>query len=333
MTTTLDIGATAHAIMWPFVTLILLAIYHKKIPGFVKALLERLDGLVKALSGRIKSIQWGGVNIDLADAKLFSPPEIDTIENHILTSDMATSLTLPLLQLLADPKVSDYIILDLKEGKGWLSSRLFISSILFDNIKGIKAFVFVSSKKDSPQKYIGWAEPKKVRSALAIFFTKLEACYGAASKKVFEDFYEAGSHFSQNYKSVEDGQMLSALGNNLLVEFLRNVQADAPDSNKKYDWFELKGNPPKFEYATLLDENLLGGLPGIDLNTHSVQFATTDGTATSDKMKILLDKEQKFVAVTGKDHQFEKLIDRYELLEKVSETFVNQSASENRQEH
>src|SRR5262245_59986776 len=62
VTATLDIAAVISAVLWPLVVLVVLLMYRRKIPLWIKE-----------LSGRVTKLEFAGISLELAKATPFVP--------------------------------------------------------------------------------------------------------------------------------------------------------------------------------------------------------------------------------------------------------------------
>ena len=223
LTTTLDIAAVISAVFWPVVVLIILLAYRKEIPGFVEG-----------ISSRITKLGFGGFSIELAKATAFAPDwsagALDLRQRatavQVTDSTAATFTT----QLLGGGS-ADYAEANLGTGTEWLTSRLFIMAILFARMKGVRCFVFVETACVVRRRFIGWAEPEKIRWALARQYPWLEKAYADAyhetmtSSTTFIVTNQGG--IGQKLFPLDPGSTLD-----LLKKFLERIQKayKPPDS-------------------------------------------------------------------------------------------------------
>src|SRR6266581_3381035 len=125
MTTTLDIAALVNAVAWPILLVVILLVYREAIPD-----------IAKSLASRVSKLEFAGISIELAIAKPFvpdwsgSPTALDL--RHKATSIQVTDSTAgTFLSQLAEEGTADYALVNLGNGQEWLTSRLFIMSIVY----------------------------------------------------------------------------------------------------------------------------------------------------------------------------------------------------------
>lgn len=66
-----------------------------------------------------------------------------------------------------DDETFDYAVIDLGKGQEWLTSRLYIFAIMLERMRGLRCFVFLETKDEIDQRFLGIASPREVRWALA----------------------------------------------------------------------------------------------------------------------------------------------------------------------
>ncbi|MGF1614660.1 MAG: hypothetical protein ACFCVA_12330 [Gammaproteobacteria bacterium] len=161
MTINLDISAVLSAVLWPVVVLVILLAYRKKVPA-----------LVNGLASRVTKLEFAGVSLELAVARPFvpewsGPPGALDLRHKATAIQVNDSTASTFLTQLTEAGTADYAQVNLGTGEEWLTSRLFILAIVFARMKGIKCFVFVETSGSVRKRYVGWAEPEKIRWSLA----------------------------------------------------------------------------------------------------------------------------------------------------------------------
>ncbi len=308
MNYSLDIAAILASIMWPLMTLIVLLAYRKKLPA-----------LTEALTNRITKVEFAGVGLELAIAKPYQPDAEKTAGSaefwhkaaHTQVND---SYAQTFFHQLTEGGLADYAEINLAEGQAWLTSRLYIISILYAQIKGIKAFAFVETANNIRKRYTGWARVENVRWTLAMRYPWLEKAYLEAYNQMLTN----GSQISSETGRLGYVYDLKGPGAsiNLLQEFLQRVQAPStpPDTNT-LDWAFLDTTPPSFEHAQWVTGELLEGILGNYLNTGYVRSSELRAKPAKEQSQMIVSMTGEYVAVTTDDYRFEYLLDRHLLLE------------------
>lgn len=167
----LDIAAALSAVIWPIIVLVIFLAYRSKLPA-----------LVGGLASRVSKLEFAGVSLELAVAKPFVPEWSGSSTaldlRHKATAIQVNDSTARIFfSQLAAEDTGDYAEINLGAGGEWLTSRLFIMAIIFARMKGIECFVFVETAGSVRKRFVGWADPAKIRCALAKRYPWLEQAY------------------------------------------------------------------------------------------------------------------------------------------------------------
>jgi hypothetical protein len=250
------------------------------------------------------------------------------------------SSSMPVFVLqLTNKGTADYAVVDLGNGKKWLSSRIFIMTILYHLMKGVKGIVFLESTEITRKKNVGWAEPQKIVNA----FTRRYNWFGEEYIKAYlsltidekvNDLRKTGDnnavsanvvythfdifsdgHLSYKYFSP-DNPYLSI---RLMQEFLQRIQkSELLPVDKPNEYVLVDSKPDTYEHSRWIDAGKLEDLLGTDLCRSSVRLSDLKSLSKSEKLRAFLSLPNRFVAVTSENGRFEYLIDRDVLLEEVA---------------
>ena len=325
---TLDVAATVGAIVWPLVVIVVLFL-----------LRERLPALLKELAGRVTKLDIGGLTLEFAKAKAFSPEYTSAtagidLRQRASAMQVNDSTAGTFIDQLRDPAAADYAIVDLGGGDQWLTSRLYIMAVVFARMKGVCAFVFLG-QSGAGRRYLGWADPNRIRWALARRYPWLEAAYAAA-------YAQAAGTLNANAVVTSPTGRLGYTHNpadpgpsvELLRTFLRHIQwppeagapapvvpllatpplADAPD------WVLINESTQTREHAMWLSATLLEDILGEQLSFSYVRLDALQGEPRSKQIRRVLARTGRYVAVVQDELRFEYLIDRSRLLEQVAQS-------------
>lgn len=220
MTINLDIASVLSAVLWPVVVLVILLVFRKRIPA-----------LVEGVASRVTKLEFAGISLELAVAKPFvpewsGPPGALDLRHRATAMQVndSTARTFIAQLQLTEEGTADYAQVNLGTGEEWLTSRLFIMAIVLARMKGIKCFVFVETSGSVRKRYVGWAEPEKIRWALAKRYPLLEQGYTGAYSALTsqQDPLIVSNQGRLGYQHSPDDPGLSI---ELLKEFLERVQA------------------------------------------------------------------------------------------------------------
>ncbi|MDO6439079.1 hypothetical protein Q4534_16785 [Cyclobacterium sp. 1_MG-2023] len=315
MNINLDIAALASAILYPLVLLIVFILFRKEIPA-----------LIKSLSGRLTGLSIAGISLDLAKAEAFSPNWVAQgaldLRQKAEAANVNDSTAGNFSTILETSGEVDYVIINLGRGKEWLASRLYIMSIIFENRKGIKGIVFLESTKGTRKKYIGWAEPQKVRWALANQFPWFEKAYSDAYSIVLDQGAKIVNHKGRLGYSHDPYSSRSSI--TLLENFLKKIQSppeNPPLPEEEMEWVNLPSDPinPSYtkEHTSWLNaESLETSLDEV-LITEKINTTNQSPEDIEKQVTMSLISSHEFIAVVNEEKQFSYLVKREKLLEQL----------------
>lgn len=152
-----EVTALISAIAWPLVVCGVLLAYRRHLPA-----------LVDRLAGRVSRVSVAGVSIDLESAAEAKPAVVAEVASFIdATSSSGFRDSSASLQEVARTGNADYATIDLRGGHAWLTSRLFIFSIILANTAGVKRMLFVRRSAAGNETFVGISDPLEVASRLA----------------------------------------------------------------------------------------------------------------------------------------------------------------------
>jgi hypothetical protein len=255
---------------WPLVAVIALVVLGRtgfKVPEVLKDLLPQL-----------KSVSIAGFEFELGEVKelpIAVQGEVDLRKAG--KADLIYDSTLgSFYQQIRDQSRLTYSVIDLGEGSEWLTSRLFILSIILGRMRGLELLVFVETSGHIRRRFVGSCAASVVRWRLAQQFPRMEAAVVRAESQAGQNqVWPAPAtviHQNFNVGVVNDEGRLEEKQNpeptapaaKLLKAFLSLIQASPP--LQLSDWVELPSDPntPKTaehaQWITGLDaERILNG--------------------------------------------------------------------------
>lgn len=315
MTTTLDIAALISALLWPTVLLVVLLLYRRQIPVFVEG-----------IAARITKFEFGGFSLELAKATPFVPDwsagKLDL--RHTATAVLVNDSTARTFSAqLMQGGSADYAELNLGAGEEWLTSRLLIMSIIFARTKGIQSLVFLETSGNTRRRFAGWAEPEKVRWALAQRYPWLEQAYADAYSEVISGpaafVVNNRGALGQEIQPNDPGPTID-----LIQKFLQRVQAVFPVPPPPDEWVIVEETSNTYEHASWIDSEDVEMMLGNDFHTSTIHASELGSKNTKDQLRVFLSQPVRFQAVVGDDGRFQYLVDRRILLEQVSARIVSE---------
>ena len=153
-----DIVNLVRAIAWPVAIVILALIYRREIPK-----------LLLMLGGRISKLSAVGVTLELVTAEPVAETlrvRLEEIRQPSSTGPPPPSGVQSLNEIARSSAPADYVVIDLRGGKAWLTSRLYLFTLVLPPVTGLRCFVFVGNLGSTPGYFLGIASPEHVARAL-----------------------------------------------------------------------------------------------------------------------------------------------------------------------
>jgi len=149
-----DVAAIITAVVWPVVIGILIVRYRHNIRPFLKD-----------VSKRISKFSIGPGSIDLAEAKGLEPDWKMGVDMDVRQTGISgfPSYASKLVEQIQEKSILDYDIFDLGNGVQWLSTRLYLFTIILQRMRGLKNIVFIDTHEGIRLRLVGIGEPDQVR--------------------------------------------------------------------------------------------------------------------------------------------------------------------------
>jgi hypothetical protein len=278
--------------------------------------------LVGQLAKRARKVSVFDVSVELAVLPELQPPwSVGNEDVRRLTSSMIfDSGTQSLFEELLKPPRSDYAIVDVGLGREWLTSRLFIFSLILGEVSRLRAFVFIESTANTRRRFLGVATPANVRRALGRRYPWFEESVVSALSSQGPGVQSAAdipfvSKFNgwQSPVASSDPYTVSAF----VRQFVANLQrtTDAP-VDEQPSYLEIGAAPKIWERAQWIDgERLERDLVGV------LEYAWVDESLDSPRSAVseaVARRNASFVALVDSDRRFVGLVDRFALLTQTS---------------
>lgn len=300
----IDVGALANAIVWPTFAAVLLVKYRHDIASFLRNLLKDV---------RLSKLSFGSLSAEFATTRGIEPNwgigPADLRQTDVSNFGDYRS---DLIAQIQDTSVIDYAIFDLGDGKQWLSSRLYLFVLIFHQMRGLRRIVFVN-QRSGQHDFVGTADPREVRYALAIRYPWLEQTFAASYANL------PGLRINTTHGSLD--QDMAVL---LIKNFLSNPVISFPGKQPltfENEWTYLE-NSQRSEHAEWIDtQRLKDILQGI-LDTTWISRRDLEVKSKMDQAKLILSFKSQFVGVLDSNHRFEKLIDRNLILEELARSLL-----------
>jgi hypothetical protein len=295
-------GFSAYA--WPLVVLAALLLLHRPIRTLLEKIAERATELSIG--------SWVAFKLPLLEQGVDDKAVLPL--KDVAGAVWQESGTNLLEHLLQGTRLPEYALVDVGDGKEWISSRLFIFSVILQRMKGLRCIVFVSTADKQYRTFIGCASPDNVRWRLAADQPWLEAAFAQAYSNVAlaPANRHRGSPFTDSKGALQltDAQLV-------ISQFMQSLKEAAPHAFPA-EYVQIQSGD---EHATWMTVAELQRIMDAGLWTDSVP-ENTDQTPEANRLQVrrILRKSSPYVAQT-RNGAFVSLISRVALLDEVADRF------------
>jgi hypothetical protein len=336
-----DFVMLVQVIAWPIVVVVVVLIFRPQLPK-----------IVQALGGRISRLEAVGVTLEFSVAEPTKETlrVLDEIKEPSSTGPPPPSGVPSLLELSETSRSADYLVIDLREGMAWLTSRLYLFAVVLSPVLALRCFVFVGTRDSVPRYFLGLASPESVSRALERRFpwlrkvmvqSQLQPIFSGQAPNRYVAWSPYGDTDAALKRLIKESapdkwerlqaealeEIVTALISPIdlfqpgqvetfVKRFLENpiIRRPHKESEQDQDWVQLKTVD---EHARWIknERYLLDLIDGDLSREHIIANPTTDDEVLE---KAVLRKRGNFVAVTDMEGRFDRLIDRAALLERVA---------------
>lgn len=284
---------------------------------FVALLFRKpLSALVSAIGGRVTKLSLFKVEIELAPSDAATTPLLDELKRAAIGTQAGDSSAMTLRQL-QEGTPAQFALIDLGAGEEWLTSRLYITAIMLERMRDVRAFVFLDSASGVKRRFVAIASTGQVRWALARRYSWLEGAWLQASHLLVQRIAKP--------PPGPDGQprpIITSDGGALDVEFARAVVRDfivrlqsQPGPQGDPEWVLFgNGNAERASWITRDTLESLLPAPCFDALAPIMRDAPR-GRRT----RAILRRSGDFIALAEDDGRFAgQIVDRRALLEQLA---------------
>jgi hypothetical protein len=306
---------------WPMILLIVLLIFR----GPLSAALEGLGGRVTRLSLlQVLEFELTPLPEATPDWEVLwgtSPADVRKLTSAAVFDSYAQSL----FQQLSEPGKAELAVIDLGDGDRWLTSRLFLFSVLLERMRGVRCLALVATNDDVNRRLVGLVTPEEARWSLAHRYPWLERAFSFAYAKVAE-----GTHSF----SVQRGALEPPVAMQVARSFLVAIQTStSPSASEKCEWQKVSvtGGPgPQpadlWEHTRWIRLGQLEDHLGEVVDRRSWIVDDPSGS-TGERTRQILMRRGPFVALVDEDRRLEAVVDRRELLDEAVRRLLSQPAN------
>jgi hypothetical protein len=295
---------------WPIVALIAIIALHKPFGEFLRA-----------VGGRATKLSLFQVAVELTPASEFQAPaalatEIRDATFFYVNSDSSKSL----FDNLDLSQPGQYLTIDLgdRARPRWLTSRLFIFTVMLERMRGVRCVVFTERTPTEERAYVGYALSSEVRWRLAMAYPWLEQHFALAyAEATIYQGVDPGSFEPQGFEiTSETGRMGVAHANLIATKFLNGLQLLDPPEVSPNQWTALHPQNVVYEHAKWIDPQRLSRILKDSLRKDEI--SASPDMAPEEIVRQILRRDGPFVARVSDTKRLTNLIDRNDILEKIA---------------
>jgi hypothetical protein len=293
----------------------------------------KVPEVVKDLLPRLKSVSVAGVEFELAEVKELWIAEQGVVDlrNAGRPAQVNDSTLRSFYEQIRDKTRLTYAVIDLGAGREWLTSRLFVLSVILSRMRGLEVLVFVETAGSIRRRFIGSCQAAVVRWRLAKRFPWFEAAITHAEvvpgqgvwtrpePLAHQDFMVA---VVNDEGRLEDFNQTAEPSAKLLREFLSLIQTPSPPPQpppaSPNEWVELPSDTTIAEHAQWITgrdaEEMFSGA----LDPSTLRLSALQGRPDAEKARLVLDQPGRWIALTLDDSVFYRIIDRSSVVEMLA---------------
>jgi len=237
--------ALISAIIWPFVVIVALILYRRELSGF----------LIR-LGGRISLVSFGPASVEFVPASEAPPNVVSAVTDFIDATSAVSGIASdagPSLELAIHTTGSDFVKIDIRGGRAWLTSRLYIFSVIFSETAKMKRIIFVQRSDDGLETFVGSADPLAAVDRLGSRFRWFRYALADAERQVSDS---QPSDLAELIRPFADLQWASRVAEQYIIHPLIRAAAYAGADREKTNKFSYveglpAGDPPQLMLPVL----------------------------------------------------------------------------------
>lgn len=345
-----DVVDLVSALVWPATVVVGLLLLRPYLPG-----------LGRWFAARVSKVSVASVTLEMAATEvpqqlLRSLSYVRDPGSSVHPASDARSL---LVDIVRGGQRADWATIDLRTGDAWLTSRLYLFSWVLAQLVGVRCLVFVATRDDIPNHFVGLAEPTSVRVSLARSQPWLQRAFVTARleirssdarpefdhlkdvlhqrRKTLKELQPWDSEvepaltslFAAAYRTPRDAQESESVIHRYLNSPLisRTVSSCTPVKSGWVRFGEIKGDGPplaKEEHASWITN--AGDLHALLGDTLKFSTVPLDSSLTGLELQrqVVLREGGEFVAIVDSQSRFEHLVDRRRIAEQVGRDAAEQ---------
>lgn len=315
-----------NVVIWPLVVGIALFLYRKS-----------LVSIITGLGHRVTRFSAFDVSIELAALPKpplpWSGPNI--AEGSEMTGGVANnSAFMTLFEGIEANQPWDYMIVDVKDGRFWLISRVFIFTFFLQAMRGLKCVVFVQTSGENYRRLIGISSSEAVRAVLGKAFPWMGKALENALSKNSTCYLDPTSDPSvagniiQSFIKERDMRLLYKPDDLIKRASNRPIPENQrpTDPIKPNEWVRLKDNDI-WEHTQWLDtENpqVSDVITKSFYERDSSHYMEPPDISVEERIRALLFRKAPYIALVNSQREFKALLDRQKLAALIGETLIKE---------
>jgi hypothetical protein len=212
---------------------------------------------------------------------------------------------------IANPSTAEYVVIDLGDGDHWLTSRVFIFSVLLERMRGLQCVVFLETAPRGRRQFLGLATPEHIRWSFASHYPWLEAAFAQA----YANSVSPGPPSevaTTPVVSPPNGALPADQANLVVAQYLSSTQSYAEPVSP--EWIKL--SEQTWEHAKWLNGPRLERL--LDVLLERSWIEQQPGRSADDEVAAVIAQDGRFVALCEPGGRFRGLIDRDALVQEAA---------------
>jgi hypothetical protein len=317
-----DVAHLVSAVAWPLV-----------IVGVLWFLREPLRALAHRIGSSAQRVSIGaqGLTVELGSAIEAVPSQAATALAGVRAPEQAPrvvdSAAMTMFAQLQGEAPAPYLVVDLGEGREWLTSRLYIFAILLRAMRQTGALLFVETVAGVRGRFVGLASPEHVRWALAHAYPWLEADYATAYAQATTARQTSNPNPNPNVDPFvldDNGRLAQEVAHQVATNFVFAVQVVPPGAavpTTTNDQWVVEDRPDgKFiEHAKWLTGAELERVLGSVLHRFAYLVETVPRSPAEVAREAVRVHGEDVVALVDDQHRFrDMVVNRRDVLETLA---------------
>lgn len=282
---------------WPATIFLLLIVYRDTLSGFLAVISQR--------ASEINIGSWASFKLPILTETPLDQEVSDfrQIEGNVVTESYKTEL----FKQFRSSRKDEYAVINLGEGREWISSRLYIFALMLQRMKSLKFIVFLQTGGPTSV-YVGAANIDRARWGLASRQPWLEAAFARAYAESSPDL-QSVTPFT--WITSDTGALQADEAEKIVRRYIQLLlpQADVPPAPSA-DWVRVGGTVEHAKWVAAAEvEQLLG--------VHLWRDTVHKQEDKKELVKAIVRCSSPYVAITAETGEFLSLVNREELLDKI----------------